>query len=119
MKQFPLLTFLLLTFFSINAQDTIKITPNVTPNYEVIKPKKLNPPEDSLVSVKMLAISDMPKAKFLYETNKGKVYALPLDNMPCLVTTIQSNMPVYKNSPKGYIPNALREREIIPDSHKK
>ena len=117
MKQFPLLTFSLLAFSSINAQDTIKITPNVTPNYEVIKPKKLNPPEDSLVSVKMLAISDMPKAKFLYETNKGKVYALPLDNMPCRVPSIQSNMPVYKNSPKTYIPNALQEREIIETPH--
>jgi hypothetical protein len=117
MKQFPLLIFLLLTFFSINAQDTIRITPN----YKVIKPKKLNPSEDSLVSLKMLAISDMPQPKFPYETNTGKVYILPLDDMPCLVTSIQSNMPVYKNSPKTYIPNALQENEIIvtPHSEKK
>jgi hypothetical protein len=110
MKQFPLLTFLLLAFSSVNAQEKKIITQN--------EMRYFNLP-DSLISPKMLAITDMPKAKFLYETNKGKVYALPLDNMPCLVTTIQSNMPVYKNSPKGYIPNALREREIIPDSHKK
>ena len=110
MKQFPLLTFLLLAFSSVNAQDKKIITQNEIRHFNL---------PDSLISPKMLAITDMPKAKFLYETNKGKVYALPLDNMPCLVTTIQSNMPVYKNSPKGYIPNALREREIIPDSHKK
>ena len=110
MKQFPLLTFLLLAFSSVNAQDKKIITQNEMRHFNL---------PDSLISPKMLAITDMPKAKFLYETNKGKVYALPLDNMPCLVTTIQSNMPVYKNSPKGYIPNALREREIIPDSHKK
>ena len=92
----------------------------MTPNesFNIINPEKLNLP-DSLISPKMLAITDMPEAKFLYETNKGKVYALPLDNMPCLVTTIQSNMPVYKSSPKGYIPNALRERKIIPDSQEK
>ena len=110
MKQFPLLTFLLLAFSSVNAQEKKIITQNEIRYFNL---------PDSLISPKMLAITDMPKAKFLYETNKGKVYALPLDNMPCLVTTIQSNMPVYKNSPKGYIPNALREREIIPDSHKK
>ena len=110
MKQFPLLTFLLLAFSSVNAQEKKIITQNEMRHFNL---------PDSLISPKMLAITDMPKAKFLYETNKGKVYALPLDNMPCLVTTIQSNMPVYKNSPKGYIPNALREREIIPDSHKK
>ncbi|HEY9340775.1 MAG TPA: hypothetical protein VIQ23_04290 [Hanamia sp.] len=110
MKQFPLLTFLLLAFSSVNAQEKKIITQNEIRHFNL---------PDSLISPKMLAITDMPKAKFLYETNKGKVYALPLDNMPCLVTTIQSNMPVYKNSPKGYIPNALREREIIPDSHKK
>ena len=110
MKQFPLLTFLLLAFSSVNAQEKKIITQNEIRHFNL---------PDSLISPKMLAITDMPKAKFLYETNKGKVYALPLDNMPCLVTTIQSNMPVYKSSPKGYIPNALREREIIPDSQKK
>jgi hypothetical protein len=118
MKQFPLLTFLLLAFSSINAQEKIIVTPNES--FNVISPEKLNLP-DSLISPKMLAITDMPKAKFLYETNKGKVYALPLDNMRCLVPSIQSNMPVYKNSPKNYIPNALRENEIIvtPHSQKK
>ena len=101
---------MLLAFSSVNAQEKKIITQNEIRHFNL---------PDSLISPKMLAITDMSKAKFLYETNKGKVYALPLDNMPCLVTTIQSNMPVYKNSPKGYIPNALREREIIPDSHKK
>jgi hypothetical protein len=114
MKQFPLLTFLLLTFSSINAQEKIIMTPNES--FYAISPEKLNLP-DSLISPKMLAITDMSKAKFPYETNTGKVYILPLDNMPCRVPSIQSNMPVYKNSPKTYIPNALQEREIIETLH--
>ena len=108
MKQFPLLTFLLLAFSSVNAQEKKIITQNEIRHFNL---------PDSLISPKILAITDMPKAKFLYETNKGKVYALPLDNMPCLVTTIHSNMPVSKNSPKGYIPNALQKREIIETPH--
>ena len=32
-----------------------------------------------------IVINYAPKAKLLYETEKGFVYALPQDNMPCLV----------------------------------
>lgn len=37
-----------------------------------------------------------PLAKLLYNTDKGKVYALPIDNMPCLVLHTNSNMPIAK-----------------------
>ena len=56
------------------------------------------------------AIAYEPKAKLLYRTDKGAVYALPLDNMPCLRPGIHSNMPIYKLSPNGYIPNALNKQ---------
>ncbi len=61
------------------------------------------------------------KAKLLYETEKGKVYALPLDNMRCLVADINSNMPVYMGFSQGQqkinpapIPNPFPRIEVIP-----
>ena len=57
-----------------------------------------------------------PKAKFLYETDKGSVYALPLDNMPCLRPGIHSDMPVARLSQESYIPNALN---VQPGIHGK
>ena len=56
------------------------------------------------------AIAYEPKAKLLYGTDKGNVYALPLDNMPCLRPDINSNMPMARLSPNGYIPNALNKQ---------
>jgi hypothetical protein len=52
----------------------------------------------------------------LYETKKGKVYTLPLDNLPCLVADINSNMPIAKSNLKGYkkMPNAFPEQKLIP-----
>ena len=40
-----------------------------------------------------------PNAKFLYDTEKGKVFQLPLDHMRCFVPTFKSNMPVYNLNP--------------------
>lgn len=64
-----------------------------------------------------LAINNVPKAEFLYHTESGSVYALPLDNMPCLRPMILSEMPVRKSGSDGYIPNPLRNVtnvQIIP-----
>lgn len=67
-----------------------------------------------------VVIDSLPNqtAKFLYNTDKGKVYPLPLDNMPCLVPQINSNMPVAKLYMKEYkkIPNALQEQKLIPQT---
>ncbi len=41
---------------------------------------------------------NVPNAKFLFENKRGKVYGLPLDNMPCLAPEIHSNMPVYNGT---------------------
>ena len=71
------------------------------------------------IMIDTLSIDLTPKAKLLYETDKGLVYALPQDNMRCLVPTIQSNMSVAKSEGPGYIPNPLLKKgqspiQIIP-----
>ena len=70
--------------------------------------------EISDISMKMV-----PKAKLLYETEKGLVYALPQDNMKCLIPDIKSNMPIASAKIPGYIPNPLHKNwkfddKIIP-----
>lgn len=61
------------------------------------------------------------EAELLHETEKGKVYALPLDDMRCLVPDISSNMPVYKGFGQRQqkinpapIPNPFPKIEVIP-----
>ena len=58
----------------------------------------------------------LPQAKLLYNTETGKVYALPQDKMPCLVPQTNSNMPIAKLDMNEFkkIPNALPEQKIIP-----
>jgi hypothetical protein len=69
----------------------------------------------NLIKAQPITIT-FPNAKYLYTTEKGKVYALPLDNIPCLVPEINSNMPIVKFNLKGYkkIPNAFPEQKLIP-----
>ena len=64
--------------------------------------------------------SDLPieqVAKILYVSPNGnKIYALPLDNMPCVVPDMrQFNMPVAKAELNGFIPNAAKGFSLIPD----
>lgn len=47
------------------------------------------------------------KTELLYGSDKGVVYALPLDGMKCLVPKIHSDMPVATYGGLGYIPNSL------------
>lgn len=66
-----------------------------------------------------ISIDSLPQqqAKFLYNTEKGKAYALPLDNMPCLVPHTNSNMPVAKIDIEELkkMPNAFQKQNIIPN----
>ena len=71
------------------------------------------------IMIDTLSIDLTPKAKLLFETDKGLVYALPQDNMLCLVPRINSNMPVASSEAPGYIPNPLLKKgqspiQIIP-----
>ena len=61
-----------------------------------------------------IMINQIPKSKLLYETEKGLVYALPQDNMKCLVPKIQSNMPIASTEIPGYIPNPLLKKGQSP-----
>ena len=62
----------------------------------------------------------LPPATLLYQTEKGAVYQLPVDNMPCVVITINSKMPVLKTGIKDLrkMPNAYPEQNIIPEGTK-
>jgi hypothetical protein len=74
-------------------------------NIQAVKPKTLK--------------GNFPQAQFLYNTDKGKVYALPQDKMPCLVPHTNSNMPIAKLGMNEFkkIPNALPEQKLIPGNN--
>ena len=58
-----------------------------------------------------------PQAKLLAVTAAGKIYALPIDNMPCLApnTLLTVHMPVIVPPPAtGNMPNALKVEPVIP-----
>lgn len=72
-----------------------------------------------MIQIDSSSIDLTSKAKLLYETDKGLVYALPQDNMLCLVPRINSNMPVASSEGRGYMPNPLLKKgqspvQIIP-----
>jgi hypothetical protein len=72
-------------------------------------------PEIKIVQPQSLQ-KTFPEAKFLYNTSEGKIYALPFDNMPCLVA-INSDPMIVKMDLKELkkIPNAIPEQRIIPE----
>lgn len=58
-----------------------------------------------------------PPEKLLAVTGTGKIYALPTDNMPCLVPKSSSSitMPASKQLPlQNTMPNALVVQPVIP-----
>jgi hypothetical protein len=65
----------------------------------------------------ILADTTKPVAKLLYNTEKGKVYALPLDNMRCLVPgemyTYNEQRQYRQHYTPNFIPNALSKMNII------
>jgi len=54
--------------------------------------------------------------KFLYQTEKGKVYESPVDNMKCLAVDFPSKMPVTDilQFEPGNIPNPMLKNQAIP-----
>lgn len=62
----------------------------------------------------------LPQATYSHTTSRGKVYNLPIDNMPCLVPDMNqvAPMPGYK-MPEGRMPNAIPRQPLIPDERKK
>ena len=101
--KFFLVTFILFFFLkTTHAQITVPVDKRMIDNIQKVKPNLLK--------------ENYPQAKILYTTDKGTVYSLPLDNMPCLVPDIKSHLPVQKLDihPLRRIPNALPEYKIIP-----
>jgi hypothetical protein len=67
-------------------------------------------------NVSVVQLSKAPRAKLTGNSNFGKVYALPQDNMPCLVPppTTSALMPVVKMPLViGGIPNAVPKQDLI------
>lgn len=62
----------------------------------------------------------LPQATFSHNTSKGKVYTLPIDNMPCLVPDMNqvSRMPGQYAIPDSRMPNVVPKQEIIPKEKK-
>jgi hypothetical protein len=76
------------------------------------QPKKATPPFNYLNKG-----AAQPQAKLVAVTGAGKIYALPLDNMPCLVPNSRSSipMPAPKQLPlQNAMPNALVLQPVIP-----
>ncbi|MGC4103496.1 hypothetical protein [Ferruginibacter sp.] len=70
--------------------------------------KKLQP------SFKALGIGEQPTMAQVVQPGSYKVYALPLDNMPCVAAPSQSLMPVFKTPlAKNGIPNALPAQDLF------
>jgi len=70
------------------------------------------------ISVINWATPMTPQAKLSQTLENGdKVYLLPGDNMPCIVTDMSHynyNMPIPKGKMEGMIPNASPPQQMIP-----
>lgn len=113
MKQFQLIAILLLIISMVKGQQNLPPQKNDLDlmkkllNQNFLLPKNLR----NTANIKELFALNDDKAKFLYETEKGEIYALPPDKMPYLKPEFHSNMPVDKKSPEIYIPNPLNSKK--------
>jgi hypothetical protein len=59
----------------------------------------------------------LSKARFSHTTDKGQVYTMPIDNMPCLVPDMKkaAPMPIHR-MPKQRMPNLYRFHPRVPQS---
>lgn len=97
------------TTFSVKANAQLLESPNkdgMIDNIKTVSPQTLK--------------ANFSGAKYLFNTDKGKVYALPLDNMPCLVPDESLMLKEQKNFkqvfPPNTIPNPYPKIPLIPDS---
>ncbi|MDQ2719768.1 MAG: hypothetical protein M3Z26_08425 [Bacteroidota bacterium] len=120
MKKILLFSFLSFITLFANAQAIDAIPKDYL---KLMKKYKINDqkfPKDSLLFAQMLTLN--PKAKFLYKTDKGSVYALPLDRMSCLVPDFHLKRQDYKRYHQEItqgerpvpIPNPMPKTEVIP-----
>lgn len=113
MKHFQLIAILLIIISTVKAQQNLPLQKNdlylmkklLNQHFQFHKNLKDAKSKD------LLALNDEQKPIFIYETERGKVYASPIDNMWYLSPKFHSNMPVYKKSPEIYIPNPLKRKK--------
>ena len=111
--------FLLITMFSAGfaaaAQEPLLLKKSFVPDGQL---KLFNDTTgERLSSPLLLQRGLLPQATFSHQTSRGKVYTLPIDNMPCLVPDMQqvSPMPGQRYFPEGRMPNAIPRQRIIPE----
>lgn len=100
MKQLPILFSIIFISISVNGQQFRGKIKNL---------KMIKEPG-------MVYAFNYPNAKLLYETEKGKVFQLPPDNMRCLAPNYRSNMPYAKINPQLLL-NPLPRLKIIQKSN--
>jgi len=103
MKQLILSAFIILVCFTSKAQFNGKIS-------------DVNIHKDSMLVFNNPNLN-LPKYKYLFENEKGKIFESPVDKMLCLVPDFHSNMPVTglnKIKPEP-MPNVLPDG-IVPPS---
>ena len=85
-------------------------------------PKKPKPTMDFLnidLSKQKMNLPFSPKATLTGRSAFGKMYALPLDNMPCIVPDVNLIKPIPNRGMSGFqnslmMPNPFKQEDIIP-----
>jgi hypothetical protein len=118
MKRFLLIA-MLSAGFAAAAQEPQFFKKSLVPTGQLFKADTTG---DRLPNVNILSMQRglLPQATFSHQTSRGKVYTLPIDNMPCFVPDMQqvSPMPGQHYFPEGRMPNAVPRQRIIPESRK-
>jgi hypothetical protein len=72
-------------------------------------------PRQRLLALKNASLW-LSRAKLSHTTDKGKVYIMPIDNMPCLVPDVKRSapMPTIRPVPDKRMPNPFRTSPVIP-----
>jgi len=112
MKQTQILVLLLFIFSGLRAQEYhLSIQGDSAQIINLLRQNKihLNGKITLTFGNEFLAFNTEKKPKYLFETELGKVYAMSLDNMPCLKQYFHSRMPVDKTAPGFSMPNPLKE----------
>lgn len=113
MKQLLFLSILILICITIDAQSSWRKARNM-------KISRANSNDTARHKLNLSLLNNhalnFPQGKLLYETEKGKVYALPPDNILCLVPEYHSKMGVLSSHGAFTepMPNPLPRTEMIP-----
>ena len=86
---------------------------------QIVSPKPNNDLKQGNPVVDWATNISGPKAKLIGQSPLGKIYALPQDNMPCLVpaTPVENAMPVLVPPAANlFMPNAITRQNVIPSA---